>query len=321
MQTTAPCSQPARTSTSYAASLREQAGEAVTSAGAAIEQTGLTRWSGGELARTFVQTRAGHEVVGYPALVDEGATVAIRVLSTPEAQRLAMRQGTRRLLTLTVPVPTAVVRDLDNEQKLALALNPHGGIGALVEDCFAAAVDVVVADAGGPAWDPAAFDRLAAAVAERASGLVRDLLALARRVLVDGATVDRRLTGRAELALLPALADMKAQWGRLMQPGFVAEAGSRWLARYPTYFGAMGRRLDRLAEDPHRDAVLMGQVRDLEQAYLHRRDDLAPGVPATESLTDVRWMLEELRVSLWAQQLGTAGPVSPQRVQRALAEL
>jgi ATP-dependent helicase HrpA len=302
--------------------LRTEAGAAITSAAAGVERSGLTSWDFGALPRDFTQTRAGHEVRGFPALVDDGDSVAIRVLGSEAAQEPTMRKGTRRLLMLSTPSPAAAIaKDLDNNDKLALGLNPHGSIAELLDDCFGAAVDSIVAGAGGPAWDREGFERLREAVGERAPAAVQQVMALARRAIVDGYAVDRRLSGRAGLALLPALADLKAQWGRLVYPGFVADAGAAALARYPTYFAAMAERLDRLPADPRRDAVLMGTVAGLQAAYLHQVDGLPAGMPASQQLADIRWMIEELRVSLWAQHLRTAGTVSPQRIQRALAAL
>jgi len=173
---------------------------------------------------------------------------------------------------------------------------------------------------GGSAWDRAAYEELRAQVAEQTPALMGQIVATLLPALMAAQSVDRRLSGRAELAMLPALADMKNQWGRLMQPGFVARAGTEHLRHYPRYFAAMEQRLDRLAIEPRRDAVLMGTMAVVQEGYLNqlsgRVDDLIP-----DDLADVGWMLEELRVSLWAQQLKTPRPVSVQRVEKALKEL
>ena len=297
------------------------AGQAVSVAAAAIERTGLTEWDFGALDKHFVRARAGHEVRGYPALVDEGDTVAIRVLSTEARQDAAMRLGTRRLLMLSTASPAArIANGLDNRDKLALGLNPHGSIPALLDDCYAAAVDQIVARSGGPAWDQTGFERLQAAVRAQGEQQTGEVLESVRRALVDGYAVDKRLSGRAELALLPALADLKAQWAGLLYPGFVADAGADAVAHYGRYFAAMTERLDKLAADPRRDAVLMATLAPVRDAYAHQLAALPPGAPVSQSLAAVRWMIEEFRVSLWAQQLRTSGPVSAQRIERALAE-
>jgi ATP-dependent helicase HrpA len=145
--------------------------------------------------------------------------------------------------------------------------------------------------------------------------VLHDLL----RVLAGWREVERLLSGRAELVTLPALQDMREQVARLMSRGFLGEAGAERLRRYPTYLAAVGRRRGRLDDDVARDRLLMDQVRPLQESVLHQLEALPPGRPAGTRLRRARWMLEELRVSLWAQQLGTDGPVSDQRIRKLLA--
>jgi ATP-dependent helicase HrpA len=132
---------------------------------------------------------------------------------------------------------------------------------------------------------------------------------------------DRLLSGRAELALLPALSDMQSQLARLVPVGFVGEAGAAQLRRYPVYLAAIRRRREQLAESGlavARDREWMDRVVPLQEAYQHRIDALPAGRPPGAALRQVRWQLEELRVSLWAPQLGTAGKVSDVRIRRLL---
>ena len=301
--------------------LRPSADAAVSSAAADLERSAITTWDFPVLPAEFSQTRAGHEVKGYPALVDDGDSVSIRVLGSAAEQDAVMRRGLRRLLVLAVPSPgPALVRELDNGEKLALGLSPHATIAALLDDCYACAVDMVVGRHGGPVWDRAGFDRLREQVAASAGALLAEVLGLVRTALVAAQDVQRRLSGRADLALLPALSDMKAQLSRLLYPGFVADAGADALRHYPRYLAAVGARLDKLAASPRRDAVVAASVAGVQQAYLHQVSALPDGVPPGPALVAVRWMLEELRVSLWAQHLGTSRPVSTVRVERALAE-
>jgi ATP-dependent helicase HrpA len=223
---------------------------------------------------------------------------------------------------LSVPSPGAtLVGELDNAAKLTLGLAPHGSNARLLEDCHAAAVDAIVSDEGGPAWTRPEYQRLEHAVTAAIGPRTADVLRLVADALTAWAAVERRLSGRAELALLAALADMKAQVGRLVHAGFVAEAGVAALRSYPRYLRAVEQRLDKLPGDPGRDAVLMGSVAGPQAAYLNRVEALPAGTPPPAALVRVRWMLEELRVSLWAQQLGTAHAVSVGRVERALAEV
>jgi ATP-dependent helicase HrpA len=148
--------------------------------------------------------------------------------------------------------------------------------------------------------------------------LLADLL----RALEGHRAADRLLSGRAEMALLPALSDMQAQLGRLVHAGFVGEAGARWLRRYPVYLAAIRRRRELLAEGGPalaRDRQLLDRVQPLQDAYLQRIDALPDARPPGADLRHVRWLLEEYRVSLFAQQLGTRDKVSDQRIRKVMA--
>jgi ATP-dependent helicase HrpA len=297
----------------------EAMAEAASSSG--LDATGQTSWTFGTLERTFTQTRAGHEVRGFPALVDEGATVGVRVLPSEAEQEASHRLGLRRLLMITLPSPAKAVADgLSLTDKLGLAGSPYPATPALLEDCVAAAVDLLV-ERYGAAWDEASFTELArrvrAELPDTTRGVVHDVV----RVLSEWRDVDKLLSGSADLSMLPALADMKAQVGRLVHRGFVSEAGATQLRELPRYLAAVRTRRERLATNINRDRKLMDQVASLQEGYLHRVDALPAGRPPSAGLVRVRWMLEEYRVSLWDQSRGTAYPVSDTRIRRALEAL
>jgi ATP-dependent helicase HrpA len=296
--------------------------EAAESSGVTV--TGQTTWTFGTVERTFTRQRAGHEVRGYPALVDEsltpggGVTVGLQVLGSEAEQEASMRLGLRRLLMLTVPSPArAIARDLSNAEKLALAASPYPSTQDLLEDCVAAAVDQVV-DEHGLVWNESGFDAVATKVRAEVERRTRAILHDAGRVLTEWRETDRLLSGSADLPMLPALADMKAQVGRLVHRGFVSDVGADQLRELPRYLTAVRHRREKLPSSVGRDRLLMDQMAAVQDAYLHRVEALPEGRPPSAALRRVRWMLEELRVSLWAQQLGTAHPVSDARVRKAL---
>jgi ATP-dependent helicase HrpA len=295
---------------------------AVSAAASDLERADIRRWDFDSVPKEFTRTRAGAVVRGYPALVDAGDSVALRVLATSEEQQEAMRVGVRRLLMLTVPSPaSAVTRRLDTAGRLELALVPNSSPSALLEDCYACAVDEIVAGAGGPVWDRAGFEVLASTVRTRGEACTDEVVTVARAALAAATEVDRRLSGRAALEQLPALTDMKAQWSRLVYAGFVADAGLAALRSYPRYFAAVQYRLDQLPRDLRRDARSMASMAGVQAAYLHAVTAQPAGQPPSAELRDIRWLLEELRVSLFAQTLKTTRPVSVQRVEKALAGL
>jgi ATP-dependent helicase HrpA len=305
------------------APLRPRFADAMAEAASAsgLDVSGETTWSFGVIERTFTQTRAGHEVKGFPGLVDESTTVGVRVFGSADEQDASHRRGLRRLLMLTVPSPARAVADgLTNAEKLALAASPYPAVQELLEDSVAAAVDELV-DRHGVVWDEASFGELSRVVRADLVDTTRQVVRDALAVLGQWRDVDRLLSGSADLAMLPALSDMKAQVGRLVHRGFVSEVGARQLRQLPRYLAAVRTRRERLASSVNRDRQLMDQVAYLQEAYLHRVEALPGGRPPGAGLVAVRWMLEELRVSLWDQSRGTAYPVSDTRIRKALAAL
>lgn len=303
------------------APLRGQFAEAIAevASDSGLARTGERTWVFGTIEPSFTQKRAGHEVQVFPALVDEGATVGLQVYGTAEEQEARHRLGVRRLLLLAIPSPVKQVLDgLSNAEKLGLAGSPYGSVAELLDDARAAVVQQVV-DARPPVRDEAAYAALLAEASRDHEAQLRGVVADLMRVLDRWRQAEKALSGRAEMAMLPALTDMRAQLARLVHRGFVGEAGAAQLRRYPTYLTALEQRREKLAGQVNRDRELMDQVADVQEAYLHQLDALPGGRPPGAHLRQARWMLEEYRVSLWAQQLGTPYPVSDQRIRRTLA--
>ncbi len=218
---------------------------------------------------------------------------------------------------LAVASPAAMLLGgLDNAAKLGLASSPYPNVRALIDDCVSAAAGDLV-DQVPTVRDAAAFDALLGRARAELPDPSAEVLAQVLRVLAEWRPVEKALHGRVEMAALPAMTDLRAQLGRLVHPDFVADAGAAALRHYPRYLRAMMARLDRLS-DLARDRRLADQVEVLQQAWQHRVDALPAGRPMGADLRAVRWMLEEYRVSLWAQSLGTAQPVSDARIRKAL---
>jgi ATP-dependent helicase HrpA len=282
-----------------------------------VSATGQTDWTFGTIEPSFTQTRAGHEVRGFPTLVDEGSTVGLRVSASAEEQEAEHRLGVRRLLLSAVASPAGTLVDgLDNTAKLGLAASPYPSVRALVEDCVVAAAGELV-DQTPTVRDQESFRALVQQARDALPEMSAAVLQQVLRVLGEWRPVEKALHGRVDMAMLPAMTDLRGQLGRLVFPGFVAEAGAPALRDYPRYLRAMAARIDRLA-DLARDRELMGRIDPLQQAWQHRVDALPEGRPIGADLRRVRWMLEEYRVSLWAQQLGTAQPVSDARIRKIL---
>jgi ATP-dependent helicase HrpA len=239
-----------------------------------------------------------------------------------EATRLTWR-GARRLLVLVAGSPTRqVVKGLSPRTRLALQFNPDGDIPALVDDCVDAAADELLAGAGGPPRDEAAFTALVHTARAQLPTLTSDTVRRVEAVLTQAREVAVAI-GAAPARRVPeaAIADLRRQMGGLLHRGFVAAAGRRRLADLVRYLKAMAHRLEKLPANAVRDELAVQQVAAVTAEY----EQLRRQVPSTGAPDDpvarVRWMLEELRVSLFAQVVGTPRPVSEQRVYKAIDAL
>jgi ATP-dependent helicase HrpA len=283
-----------------------------------LTRSGLRSWDLDALPRLFTHG----QVRAYPALADAGDSVDIRLFDTQAEADATMRRGTRRLVLLQVPSGVrAVAGRLPTSAKLAMSRHPYRSTDALLEDCAAAAADEIIADAGGPAWDAAGFARLLDAARDRLAAVTADVVSRVGQVLAEAHQAEASLGSRPTAALAPAFDDMRRQLSGLIHPGFIAEAGARRLPDLLRYLRAINRRLDKLPESPARDAERMATVHRVTEDYQQALADLPPARRSSPDAQAVHWMIEELRVSLFAQPLGTAGPVSEQRILRALDQL
>ncbi|AYN40575.1 ATP-dependent RNA helicase HrpA [Streptomyces dangxiongensis] len=288
--------------------------------GESLERAGLTDWTIGSLTRVFETRRAGQPVKAYPALVDDGDTVSVRLFDTEAEQMEAMWKGTRRLILRNIPVNAAKFASdrLTNQQKLALSANPHGSVQALFDDCATAAADKLVADFGGPAWDEESYRKLYDKVrAEIVDTTVRTV-AQVQQVLAAWQACERRLKAVSSPALLANLTDVRKQLDALVKPGFVTWAGIRRLPDLLRYLVAVDRRLQQMPTGVQRDTTRMEKVHDMQDEYAWLLEQLPEGRPVPSSVLDIRWMLEELRVSYFAHALGTAYPISDKRILKAI---
>ncbi|MYX31436.1 ATP-dependent RNA helicase HrpA [Streptomyces sp. SID8381] len=288
--------------------------------GEALERTGLTDWTIGSLTRIFETRRAGQPVKAYPALVDDGDTVSVRLFDTEAEQAEAMWKGTRRLILRTIPVNPAkfASEKLTNQQKLALSANPHGSIQALFDDCAMAAADRLIGEFGGPAWDEESYRKLYDKVRAEIVDLTVRTVGQVQQVLAAWQACERRLKAVRSPALLPNLTDVRAQLDALMKPGFVTEAGIRRLPDLMRYLVAVDRRLQQMPTNVQRDTTRMEKVHEMRDEYAWLLEQLPQGRPVPQQVRDIRWMIEELRVSYFAHALGTAYPVSDKRIVKAI---
>jgi ATP-dependent helicase HrpA len=302
-------------------------------AGAAVERKGLRRWDFGDLPRTFESTSGGQTVQGYPALIDRGDSVDLVVMTGEREADAATVLGVRRLLLLNTTAPwKRVLSSLGNAQKLALGNNPHGSVPALLEDALACAVDAIVlerapgatAGGGGGVRDEAAFEEVLAAVRTHVATRVLTVVAEVEPVLSAANQVRVRLDVLPAPATAALVADVRAQLDSLVYAGFVADTGLAQLPHLRRYLRGMLQRLEKAPSSPSalaRDAANQEVVDRVEIAYADLLDSLPVVERRSAPVRAVGWMVEELRVSLFANALGTAYPVSEKRIRAAIAAL
>jgi len=300
--------------------LAPQLRQSMRRAASSIERKGLQQWDFGDLPATFDQ-RVGDRVIhGFPAVVDHGDSVAVEVLASPQERDAATRLGVRRLLLLNTTAPwKRVLALLTNAQRLTLGHNPHGSVPDLLQDCLAAAVDSIVAERpGGRVLGPREFDETLVMVRSQVVARVMDVIELVEPTLVEARRVELSLAAMTSPAMALARADMQAQLGGLLYAGFVAETGFSRLPHLQRYVRGIQARCDSAPSRVARDGEDTGTIARVQAEY----DGLVASLPlrrrSDADVQELRWMIEELRVSLFAQMLGTVRPVSEKRIYKSM---
>ena len=297
-------------------SLKDRVQESISAvADDGIEQSGLHIWSFAELPQCYEQKQRGFSVKAFPAIVDEKDAVGIKLFETEFEQAVAMQQGLRRLLLLNVPSPIKYLHEkLPNKAKLGLYFTPFGRVLDLIDDCIACAVDKLIADFGGFVWNEEGFNKLRDFVRENVNEVTVDIAQKVEQILTLTHQLNQRLKGKMDFTMVFALSDMKSQISGLIYQGFVQKSGYARLPDLLRYLQAIDKRMDKLAQDVNRDRAAMLRVEQVQQAYQQLLAKLPKSKPISDEVAEIRYMIEELRVSLFAQQLGTKYQVSDKRI-------
>ena len=316
---------PARPGSAKGAKSPAKGTQAETGASGGVrEVTGLTAFPAdmfpdGAIPRKVQRVIATQAVNGYPALVDEGSSVGLRIFPTEAEQLHAQRRGIIRLLQLQVPSPVRYVSEhLSHKEKIVFTQNPHGSIDELIRDCTVAALDHLVPHT--PIFTHAEYSELYEHVRAELIETVFDVTKLVAEILSEATALKKAIKKATSLTTMHAVSDVKAQMENLVYPGFVAQTGYDQLVHLPRYLKAAQVRLTKLGPNLHRDNQLMLTVQDLEDSYDNAVKSLPAGTIVPDALRRVNWMIEELRVSFFAQELGTAYTVSEKRIAKAQRE-
>jgi len=276
-----------------------------------------TDWTFGDLPELMEVRRGAQTLAGFPALIDKGTAVEIEVFDEPAAAEAAHRAGLRRLVALQLKESIRALRkSLFGLQQMAIAYLPLGTGDELSEQIVEAALDRVFLAAPLPS-DRASFETRVAEGRSRFGLVAQEMARQAALVLGEYQTVLRKL--RDAKPGRDVAADVEAQLKRLVPKRFVQETPEARLPHLARYLQGIAARLSKLRADPARDAARMAELRPLEVRYLRALAE-RKGV-ADARLDEFRWLLEELRVSLFAQELRTPQPVSVKRLDKAWSQL
>lgn len=284
-----------------------------------IEQRDLHTWSFGNLPKVYKQKRGGYEVKAFPALVDNNDSVEIKLFENEEQQLDAMKAGERRLLLLNVPSPVKYLHEkLPNKSKLGLYFNAYGKVTDLIDDCIGCAVDKLLEEKGGLVWDAEIFEKTKEYIRAELGDTVLDIAQQVEKILTTAFNVNKKLKGKMDLSMAFAMSDIKSQMENLIFKGFATECGYKRLPDILRYITAIDKRIEKLRIDPNRDRMLLLKIESVRDEYKELLNKIPKGQPVPLEIKEIRWMIEELRVSYFAQQLGTPYPISDKRIRIAI---
>ncbi len=284
-----------------------------------IERKDIKDWTFADLPESYTKKTGHYEIKAYPALVAHHSSVAIELVDSEEEALIRSRVGLRKLILLNVPSPLSYVqKNLPNKAKLGLYYNPFGKIADLIDDCINCGADHLLATV------PLARDRDSYLVQrdrvrEGLNDQVVKIAIVVEQILVLAHKVNKKMKGKVSLDLIQAYGDIKQQLGALVYKGFVTDIGFDKLPDLTRYMKAIERRLEKLVIDPNRDRLNLLEINKISEG-LNKHDQGRKTLVQSQALANIRWMIEEFRVSLFAQNLGTPYPISAKRIRIALQE-
>lgn len=285
-----------------------------------IEKADLTEWSFGELPSSYVKKQGQYEIKAFPALVDKKDSAAVELFDNEHKAQQAHQQGLRRLVLLNVPSPIKYLQqNLPNKSKLGLYFNPFGKVNDLIDDCIAAAVDSLLTKYGNIRTADA-FEKAKEQIRGELGDTVVEIATQVEQVLSIAHGLNKRMKGRVDLTMITAHGDIKSQLQNLVFKGFVSQHGAAKMTDLIRYLKAIERRLEKLPVDPNRDRLCVLELEKVAEQYQKLANKIPKGMPIPEEISAIFWMQQELRVSLFAQTLGTPYPVSAKRVLNAIKE-
>ncbi|MCX8650859.1 ATP-dependent RNA helicase HrpA [Gilliamella sp. B2776] len=284
-----------------------------------IEQSGITDWNFGTLPSIYEEKQKNYTVKAYPAIIDHQNSVSIELIDNQEEQQKLNQLGLRRLLMLNIPSPIKYLHEkLPNKSKLGLYFNSFGSVLMLIDDCIACAVDELIDKYNQNIQNQQQYQKLLNYTKTNINEMVIDIAKQIEGILTLYYNVNKKLKGRVDLSLAFALSDIKKQLSKLVYKGFVADSGYKRIADIYRYLLAIEKRIEKLMVNVTKDRQSMNIIEEVENQYEKWVNSLPQISRSKDSVINIRWMIEELRVNLFAQQLGTPYPISPKRVKQQI---
>ncbi|QYK02984.1 ATP-dependent RNA helicase HrpA [Shewanella psychrotolerans] len=286
-----------------------------------IEQKELTQWSFGALPKQYEKRKGNFEVKAFPALVDDKTSVSIALFDDENEAKRAHRTGLQRLLLINIPSPVKHLQNtLPNKAKLAMYFNPFGQVQILIDDILSAAVQQLLDEKGLDVRSAEQFDAAKEWVRQELNPTAAKIALQVEEILTLYQKVKKRLKGKISLDIAFAMSDIQTQLDKLVFKGFVEQCGWQRLADLVRYLKAIDNRLDKLPVDPNRDRLHLHSITNVQNLLDQQLAKVPRTSPIPEALLDARWMIEEYRVSCFAQVLGTAYPISEKRIINRINE-
>ncbi|WP_370737835.1 ATP-dependent RNA helicase HrpA [Gilliamella mensalis] len=286
---------------------------------AQIEQSNITDWSFGSLPSVYEKTHKNYTIKAYPAIIDNQHSVSIKLIDNQAEQQRLTKLGLRRLLILNIPSPIKYLHEkLPNKSKLGLYFNAFGSVLSLIDDCIACGVDYLIEKNNQVIQSQDNYQALLGYTKVHINELVVDIAKQVESILTLHYNISKKLKGRIDLSLAFALSDIKMQLDNLVYKGFVAKSGYNRLPDINRYLSAIEKRIEKLILNSTKDRQSMNIIEEVEIQYKKWVNSLPDNSKLQKNVTNIRWMIEELRVNLFAQQLGTLYPISAKRIKQQI---
>lgn len=276
------------------------------------------KWVYGNIDKEKVTTQGSLNIISYPALCVKNKGVTIELFDNKQRQEQNMYEGLIKLLTLSIKNPTAYLQaHLPNKSKLSMYYQPLGSVSDLIDDLVKASIKKIIDDNGGLAWDEESFNKLSEIVRGNLNDTALEICSYVDKILYKAHEIKRLLKGSFGFEMALSYSDIHKQLDSLVYKGFISNTSLECLSNIPRYLQAAIERINKLSRDINKDLMYLRKLESL-QDKLHGALTQYPKDLYPKEFDDVKWMIEELRVSYFAQQLGVKGPISDKRIETCI---